>query len=80
MNTHCTECDSPKWSTMTDCEDCENPMCDKCPGAGEDAKGNLLCAKCVAKRNTCFYCDDAIATIDGIMCEACSADFDQEAA
>jgi hypothetical protein len=58
--TRCGECDSPKWATLSYCIECENPMCDKCPGAGEDAKGNLLCAKCVAKRNRCFFCDKSI--------------------
>jgi len=55
--TCCDTCDSREWSTLADCDDCGNAMCDMCPGATEVKEG-LICGACADIRR-----------IDAMECE-----------
>jgi len=74
--TCCDTCDSREWSTLADCDDCGNAMCDMCPGAENIGTGNdLLCGACVELRRLQVI-EDATYNAAGPQCMNCESTTD----
>lgn len=45
--TYCPSCDSPNWSTITNCTVCDQRICDQCEGAERIGARQIVCGKCM---------------------------------